>query len=97
MVRTLPITLRRVAVICVKGGIPFVERLPSDPLFREHVRPTSGTHRVPQLLTPEGDVVQDTVAMQDYLKAGFQTYQQSPVRQNSAYSYTLWNCWLVRD
>ena len=54
-----------------KKGIPFVERLPSDPLFREHVRPTSGTHRVPQLLTPEGDVVQDTVAMQDYLEARF--------------------------
>ena len=54
-----------------KKGIPFVERLPSDPLFREHVRPTSGTHRVPQLLTPEGDVVQDTVAMQDYLESRF--------------------------
>ena len=54
-----------------KKGIPFVERLPSDPLFREHVRPTSGTHRVPQLLTPEGNVVQDTVAMQDYLEARF--------------------------
>ena len=32
-----------------KKGIPFVERLPSAPRFREHVRPVSGTHRIPQL------------------------------------------------
>lgn len=54
-----------------KKGIPFVERLPSDPLFRSKVRPASGSHRIPQLLTPEGAVVQDTVAIQDYLEARF--------------------------
>ena len=77
MAPTLLTTRRKVVLIFRKKGIPFVERLPSDPLFREHVRPTSGTHRVPQLLTPEGNVVQDTVAMQDYLERGFQTYRRS--------------------
>jgi glutathione S-transferase len=54
-----------------KKGIPFVERLPSDPLFREKVRPTSGSHRIPQLLTPDGEVVQDSVEIQDLLEARF--------------------------
>ena len=54
-----------------KKGVPFVERLPSDPLFRNKVRPTSGSHRIPQLLTPDGAVVQDTVAIQDHLESRF--------------------------
>lgn len=52
-----------------KKGIPFEERLPSDPHFREHVRPTSGSHRIPQLETPDGGVIQDSVAIVDYLEA----------------------------
>ena len=51
-----------------KKGIPFEERLPSAPRFREHVRPASGTHRIPQLETPSGDVLQDSVAIFDYLE-----------------------------
>lgn len=54
-----------------KKGIPFVERLPSDPMFRNKVRPTSGSHRIPQLLTPEGSVIQDSVEIVDYLEARF--------------------------
>ncbi len=54
-----------------KKGIPFVEHLPSDPVFRERVRPTSGTHRIPQLLTPEGAVIQDSVEIVDYLEVRF--------------------------
>ena len=54
-----------------KKGIGFVERLPSDPLFRSKVRPSSGSHRIPQLLTPEGEVIQDSVEMLDYLEARF--------------------------
>ncbi len=54
-----------------KKGIPFVERLPSDPAFRERVRPVSGSHRIPQLLTPEGEVVQDTVEILDSLERRF--------------------------
>ena len=54
-----------------KKGIPFVERLPSENRFREHVRPTSGSHRIPQLLTPNGEVIQDSIAMLDHLEARF--------------------------
>ena len=54
-----------------KKGIPFVERLPSDPLFRSTVRPASGSHRIPQLLTPDSAVLQDSVEILDYLEARF--------------------------
>jgi glutathione S-transferase len=54
-----------------KKGIPFVERLPSDPMFRNKVRPASGSHRIPQLLTPDGAVVQDSVEILDYLEERF--------------------------
>ena len=54
-----------------KKNIPFVERLPSVPEFREVVRPTSGSHRIPQLMTPEGLVLQDSVEIQDYLEIRF--------------------------
>ena len=54
-----------------KKSIPFVERLPSSPQFREMVRPNSGTHRIPQLATPEGLVLQDSVAIVDYLEERF--------------------------
>ena len=54
-----------------KKGIPFVERLPSDPMFRNRVRPSSGSHRIPQLLTPLGDVIQDSVAIVDELEPLF--------------------------
>jgi len=52
-----------------KKGIPFVERLPSHPRFREHVRPTSENHRIPQLEFADGRVIQDTVAIADALEA----------------------------
>ena len=54
-----------------KKGIPFVERLPSDPVFRNKVRPLSGSARITQLLTPDGDVVQDTVEILDFLEERF--------------------------
>lgn len=54
-----------------KKGIVFIERLPSDPLFRDKVRPDSGSHRIPQLLTPQGGVIQDSVEIVDHLEARF--------------------------
>jgi glutathione S-transferase len=54
-----------------KKAIPFVERLPSDPMFRNKVRPASGSHRIPQLLTPQGEVIQDSVEIVDYLETRF--------------------------
>ncbi|MEM7099330.1 MAG: glutathione S-transferase family protein [Pseudomonadota bacterium] len=54
-----------------KKGIPFLERLPSDPRFRNYIRPTSGSHRIPQLETPEGEVLQDSTVIFDALEARF--------------------------
>lgn len=54
-----------------KKGIPFEERLPSDPQFRQTVRLISGTPKIPQMLTPEGEVIQDTVDIVDYLESRF--------------------------
>lgn len=61
-----------------KKGVPFVERLPSETHFREKVRPTSGSHRIPQLLTPDGEVVQDSIEMLDYVEARFPDYPAIP-------------------
>jgi len=54
-----------------KKGIPFIERLPSSPRFREYVRPTSENHRIPQLEAPDGTVIQDSTAIYDYLEERF--------------------------
>ena len=54
-----------------KKGIPFAERLPSDPQFREKVRPGSGSARIPQLLTPDNIVLQDSVTILDFLELRF--------------------------
>jgi len=48
-----------------KKGVAFIERLPSHPRFRSHVRPASGSHRIPQLETPDGQVFQDSTVIFD--------------------------------
>ncbi len=63
-----------------KKGIPFTERLPSAPRFRDHVRPTSGTHRIPQLETPAGEIIQDSVEIVDYLEARHPDIPALPTR-----------------
>ena len=54
-----------------KKGIPFVERVPGVPRFREVVRKQSDNHRIPQLETPDGTVLQDTIAIFDALEPLF--------------------------
>jgi len=54
-----------------KKGIPFVERVPGVPRFREVVRPATQNHRIPQLETPDGLFVQDTTEIFDLLEARF--------------------------
>ena len=54
-----------------KKGIGFTERLPSDPQFREKIRVASGSPRIPQLLTPDGIVLQDSVTILDFLELRF--------------------------
>jgi glutathione S-transferase len=51
-----------------KKGIPFVEGLPAHPLFRAEVRPVSGSHRIPQLLLPDGKVIQDSIEIIDHIE-----------------------------
>lgn len=54
-----------------KKGIPFVERVPGTPRFREYVRKTSDNHRIPQIETPDGQVIQDSIAIFDTLEPQF--------------------------
>jgi len=61
-----------------KKGIPFVERLPSDRIFREVVRPASGSHRIPQVMTPDGEVLQDSVHIVDKLEPLFPSVPAFP-------------------
>ena len=52
----------------LKKGIPFVERVPAVPRFRDYVRKESQNHRIPQLETPEGEVIQDSLLIFDALE-----------------------------
>jgi glutathione S-transferase len=54
-----------------KKGIPFIERLPSHPRFREYVSPTAQSKRIPILETPDGRVIQDTTEIFEYLEPRF--------------------------
>ena len=75
-----------------KKGIAFIERLPSAKRFREYVRPTSENHRIPQLETPDGTVVQDTTAIFDYLEERFPeppAYPSGPRQQLVARLFEL--------
>ena len=65
-----------------KKAIPFVERLPSDPVFRSQVRLASGSHRIPQLQTPSGEVLQDSIAIVDFLEARFPEMPAIPATPN---------------
>jgi glutathione S-transferase len=54
-----------------KKGVPFVERVPGHPRFLDHVRKQSQNHRIPQLETPDGSVIQDSTAIFDHLETRF--------------------------
>jgi glutathione S-transferase len=51
-----------------KKGIPFIERLPSHPRFREIVRPSAGSKRIPIIEDANGRIVQDTTEIFDHLE-----------------------------
>jgi len=72
-----------------KKGIPFVERVPGTPRFREFVRPQSRSHRIPQLETPDGTVVQDTNEIFDYLEACFPQPAARPPGTQQAWACRL--------
>jgi glutathione S-transferase len=49
--------------------IAYVERVPGDPRYTDHVVPTIGRWIIPVLETPDGALVQDTVDIIDHLDA----------------------------
>ena len=51
-----------------KKGLPFVERLPAAPEYRAEVRARAGTHHIPVLVSPDGEVVQDSTLILDFLE-----------------------------
>ncbi len=51
-----------------KQGIPYVERLPSDPVFRKEVLPAIGRFINPVIRMPDGQIVQDTADIIDFLE-----------------------------
>lgn len=52
-----------------KQGIPFIERLPSDPVFRKEILPQIGRFINPVIKMPDGRIVQDTADIIDFLEA----------------------------
>jgi glutathione S-transferase len=54
-----------------KKGIPFIERLPSHPRFREYAGPMAQSKRIPMLETPDAVVIQDTTEIFEYLEPRF--------------------------
>lgn len=54
-----------------KKGIPFIERVPGIPRFREYVRKSSDNHRIPQVETPDGQVIQDSMVILESLEQQF--------------------------
>lgn len=54
-----------------KNAIPFEERFPSHPRYREYVRERAGTHRVPVVEFDDGTVIQESTLILDELERRF--------------------------
>ncbi len=62
-----------------KQGIPYVERLPSDPVFRKQILPAIGRFINPVIRMPDGLLVQDTADIIDFLEAeGYAAFASTP-------------------
>jgi len=51
-----------------KQGIPYIERLPSDRTFQREILPAIGRFMNPVIRTAEGEIVQDTADIIDFLE-----------------------------
>lgn len=51
-----------------KQGIAYVERTPADPRFREEIVPVIGRGIIPVVVTPDGQVIQDTADILDHFE-----------------------------
>lgn len=76
-----------------KQGIPFVERLPSDRQFQKEILPAIGRFRNPVIKTADGEIVQDTADIIDYLEArgiaGQSSYPTTPLQRVTALTLDL--------
>jgi glutathione S-transferase len=67
-----------------KQGIPYVERLPTDPVFQGEVMPVVKRFINPVIRLPDGSLVQDTADIIDYLEgngyARFSVYPKQPLQ-----------------
>jgi glutathione S-transferase len=64
-----------------KSGVAFVERAPREPEFRQQVMPAIGRSIIPVLVTPQGQIVQDSVDIIDHFEAvgtAHSAYPDSP-------------------
>jgi glutathione S-transferase len=76
-----------------KQGIPFIERLPSDPVFQSEVMPAVKRFINPVIRFADGTLVQDTADIIDYLErkgyARFSVYPQQPLQRVVALALDL--------
>ncbi len=76
-----------------KQGIPFVERLPSDPVFQSEVMPAVKRFINPVIRFADGTLVQDTTDIIDYLErkgyARFSVYPRQPLQRIVALALDL--------
>lgn len=52
-----------------KQGIVYEERTPASPEFREQIMPVIGRSIIPVVVTPDGEIIQDTVDILDHFEA----------------------------
>ena len=64
-------------------------------MFRNKVRPYSEAIGIPQLLAPDGTVIQDSEIV-DYLETRFPHLPAFPDSRDREFLCILWNCWGVR-
>jgi len=76
-----------------KQGIPYIERLPTDPVFQSEVMPAVKRFINPVIRFADGTLVQDTAAIIDYLEhnghARFSVYPQKPLQLTVARALDL--------
>ena len=83
----LSVYTARVRSYLIKKRIPYRERYPSHPDFGGRILPALGFFVIPVLETPDGDIVQDSSEIIDYLEARFpepRFVPDSPVQRTVA-------------
>ncbi|WP_333587346.1 glutathione S-transferase family protein [Phenylobacterium sp.] len=75
-----------------KQGLPMVERSPRDPEFTGQVQPLIGRSIIPVLVTPDGQIVQDSIDIIDHVEASgarLSAYPEGPRQRFAAHLLQL--------